>query len=148
MSWSLSNKFKGAGTTAALTAGLSTVGYGLGSFLTDDGNTNKVHHYGKWGIAGGVDVATDLTATALATLAFGPVGGTIVGLGLMASGFMGVDPGSIALSAMDHMDETYDKMLNYQRGGFQLSNNSAQMLTRQIQNLQSSGSNIAEIMHN
>lgn len=138
------------GTEAAVTAGFSVLAYGAGSYMTQDpsnGLAENTAHYGKWAIAGGIDVATDVGMTLAASAMFGPMGAVAAGVGLMAAGIMGVDPGSLALSAMDGMDSMYDRMSN--RGSkFQLSENSAQLMQRQIANLQGAGSNVAEMMHN
>lgn len=141
---------KRMGTEAAITGGFSGLAYGAGAFMTQDpSNTlsDNVSHYGKWAIAGGIDAGTDIGLTLAASAMFGPLGGFAAGIGLMAAGFMGIDPGSMAMNAMDGMDNMYSRLEN--RGNtFQLSENSAQLMQRQLKNLQGAGSNVAEMMHN
>lgn len=138
------------GTEAAVTGAFSGLAYGAGAYMTQDpsnGLAENVSHYAKWGVAGSIDVATDVGVTLAASAMFGPMGAVAAGVGLMAAGFLGVDPGSMALQAMDGMDQMYDRMSG--RGSrFQLSENSAQLMQRQIMNLQGAGSNVAEMMHN
>lgn len=138
------------GTEAAVTGAFSGAAYGAGAFMTQDPNNGLAEntaHYAKWGIAGSLDAATDVGLTLAASAMFGPMGAIAAGVGLMAAGIMGVDPGSLALEAMDGMDNMYNRMNNRGRN-FQLSENSAQLMQRQIQNLQGAGSNVAEMMHN
>jgi hypothetical protein len=129
--------------------------YGLSAYATDNPDNNagdRMAHYGKHAIAGGVDVAADLALTGvgigLATFG-GPAGMAMAGglqLFNMFAGFAGMDAGSIAMNVMNYADEQYDKAKTGPK--FNMTQNTAMAMQRQIQNLHASGSNLGEMMHN
>jgi hypothetical protein len=137
------------------TGGLSAGLYGLMAYGMDDPSRatgDRIASAGKYMTAAAIDTASDLTLTAVAggLSMLGPVG-VAAAAGITAynviGNFVGIDAGSLALRAMDAMDERYEADRN---GGkkFQLGENSSMALQRQISNIHQSGSNMAEMMHN
>lgn len=142
---------KSFGIGTAISGGL----YGLSAYATDDpmnSGGDRMAHYGKHAVAAGVDIASDavLTGASVALATFGGPAGMFVAGGLqmfnMFAGFAGIDAGSIAMNVMNYAEEEYDKA---KRGPkFNMTQNTAMAMQRQIQNLHASGSNLGEIMHN
>jgi hypothetical protein len=129
--------------------------YGLMAYASDDASKStgdRAASVGKHGIAAVVDATADFALSGVAD-GIGMLGpyGMMAAAGIRAynfgANFVGLDLGSLALRAMDSMDERY----NQDRGGgkkFSLSENSSMALQRQISNIHQSGSNMAEVMHN
>lgn len=148
MAWgfgAVKNAIKGTAANVALTG----VMFGGVGYMTSGESDNKFAHYGKWLSAGAVDVAMDTGLTAAVGMTVGlssPIGMGIMALDLVTD-MMGLDFSTAALNAMDSMDNTFSKM-SQQGKHYRMSEGSAQAMQRQIQNLQGSGSNVAEMMHN
>lgn len=139
----------------ARTAAFSGSMYGLSAVLTDSSEnsaSDRMIHYSKHAVGGAVDAASDLTLGAVggALATFGGLPGAIVGGGIMAynflGGFFGADTGSIAMNAMNQLEERYDA--DRQGPQLKMTENTSMALQRQLSNLHASGSNIAETMHN
>lgn len=134
---------------------ISSSMYGLSAYATDnDMNSpgDRMAHYAKHGIAGGIDVMADaaLTGVSFGLATFGGPAGMALAGGIQAfnmfAGFAGIDAGSIAMNVMNYAEEEYDKA---KRGPkFNMTENTAMAMQRQIQNLHASGSNLGEMMHN
>lgn len=154
--WNLAKHFgKEQGKSFLYGSLLSGSMYGLSAYATDNPDNNagdRMAHYGKHAIAGGVDIAADaaLTSVGIGLATFGGPAGMAIAGGLqlfnMFAGFAGMDAGSIAMNVMNYADEQYDKAKTGPK--FNMTQNTAMAMQRQIQNLHASGSNLGEAMHN
>jgi hypothetical protein len=135
----------GMKTTAKNTAITGTM-YGAMAYGSSDESVDSAGHYAKFGVAAGIDVGWDIGVTAAATIIGGPIG-TALQVGNFAAGMLGYDPATMALNLMDDMDNSIDRLVGRDSPYTQMKG-SAQMVQRQMMNLQSTGSNVAEMMHN
>jgi hypothetical protein len=148
MAWGL-GAAKGAMKGMAVNAAVTGVMFGGVGYMTSDESNNKAAHGMKWATAAGIDIAADIGLTAAVGMTIGltsPIGAGIL-IADTVTDMMGLDFSTAALTAMDAMDDSYDRMTQ-QGGHYKMSQGSAQAMQRQIQNLQGSGSNVAEMMHN
>jgi hypothetical protein len=153
MSWFLDKAAKGTmgtgkfaydklfgGSPLAAGFGLLTTAYYAGEYQrTYDEADSKMLHGAKYAAALGLDLGVDALVNGIASKLPGPYGvGLQIASNLVAPGF---------LAAFNHMDSEYSR-LKKQGRHYEMSENSAQMLQRQLSNLQGAGSNLAEMMHN
>lgn len=147
---SAGNLAKGTAANAALT-GVMFGGMGVMEGWDQDAG-DKIGTASKWGTAAAIDIASD-TAWLGASLAVGAVTGGVGFAAMqgfdMVTDMMGLDLSTAYTSAIESMDDSYTR-LGAASGGsnYQMSRGSAQAMQRQIANLQGSGSNVAEMMHN
>lgn len=132
----------GVGISTALSGGL----YGMAAGLTASEASNKPAHYAKYATAAAVDVGSDAILTGIGALIGGPVGWGLAAYSIGA-GFLGADPGSLALKAMDKMDEMYDQYTG-RTPKFKLTENTMNSLQRSMSHLSGSSAGLAELMHN
>lgn len=142
---------KSFGIGAVLSGGL----YGLMAYATDNSDNDAADrgvNVAKYGVAAAADIAADgvLTGVAAGLATFGGPAGIITGGALTAfnmfAGFGGVDAGSMAMKLMDYTEEKYDEVRNGTK--FNMTQNTAMSLQRQLGNIAQAGSNLGEIMHN
>ena len=136
--------------TALMSGGLYAL-MGYATYDKDAALHDKALHIGKYAAAGAADIATfGLTETVGTALSMaGPLGamaGGALTLGAMGLTFAGADPASLVLKFGDLAEERYNRIKNGPQ--FNMTHGSAQALQRHLSTLQSSGSNMAEAMHN
>jgi hypothetical protein len=134
---------------------LSGAMYGLSAYVTDNPDndlSDRGINVAKHAVAAGVDMVADLGLTGVAAglATFGGPIGMMAGLGITAfnigAGFLGMDAGSLAMNAMNHLEEQYDVAKAGPK--FNMTQNTSMALQRQLSNLSMSGSNLGEMMHN
>lgn len=142
---------KNWGIGAAMSGGL----YGLMAYATDNADndaSDRGVNAAKYAVAAGVDVAADgvLTGVAAGLATFGGPAGIVAGGAItafnMLAGFAGLDAGSLAMRAMDYTEAEYENAKTGPK--FNMTQNTAMSLQRQLGNIAQSGSNLGEMMHN